>query len=222
VLGEHDTLQTGRELLLRRRVLDRRGVDEHGFGLADRVPERHEVVLLERPAGADDVRDQVRDAELDGDLHRAVEPDDLGLDAVLLQVRLHERLVRRREPLALDVGELPVGAPGARVAERRPAEPEGQARLHVRAGVAHQVEAGDAEVQPAGADVDRDVLGAQEEELDAVGRVDDGEVALLVALAVARLPQHFGGALGERALVRNCHAQHGGSPLTGTCRCRPR
>ena len=46
-----------------------------------------------------------------------------------------------------------------------------------------QVTAGDPQVEVARSDVGGDVLGPQEEELDLVGRVDDGQVTLLASLA---------------------------------------
>jgi len=53
-------------------------------------------------------------------------------------------------------------------AERRPGEAERQDPLSVGSGIEQQVLAGDADVQASGADVDRDVAGAEEEELGVV------------------------------------------------------
>ena len=61
----------------------------------------------------------------------------------------------------------------------------------------------------AGADVDRDVTRAQEEELGVVVGVVDHEFAAVVALAVAGFDEHLAGRLGQRALVRDGDAEHG-------------
>ena len=60
--------------------------------------------------------------------------------------------------------------------ERRAAEAEREHLLGLGAGVEQQVAAGDADVEGALADVQRDVARAQVEELDAVLGVDEGEL----------------------------------------------
>ena len=67
-------------------------------------------------------------------------------------------------------------------AERRAGEAERQDRLGVRTRVEQQVPAGDADVEPARADVDRDVAGAEEEELGVVLRVQQDEFAGVATL----------------------------------------
>lgn len=75
---------------------------------------------------------------------------------------------------------LPPGPQWSTSGRRR--KPEGRPRNpwkflnHVGFGITSEVAAGDAEIEGAGTDVDRDVLRAQEEELDAVVIVQDGEV----------------------------------------------
>src|SRR5690606_28283165 len=60
------------------------------------------------------------------------------------------------------------------------------------------------------ADVDRDVLGAEEEELGLVVRVDQDEVPGVLALAVAGLAEHLAGGAGELALVGHGDTEHVG------------
>ena len=81
------------------------------------------------------------------------------------------------------------------------AEAERQHLLGLGAGVEQQVAAGDADVEGALADVQRDVARPEVEELDAVLGVDEAELLGVVALAVAGLAQHLGGGLRERSLV---------------------
>ena len=73
--------------------------------------------------------------------------------------------------------------------------------LGLGAGVEQQVAAGDADVEGALADVERDVARAQVEELHAVGGVEQAELLGVAALAVAGLAQDLGGGGGQRALV---------------------
>ena len=63
------------------------------------------------------------------------------------------------------------------------------------------------EVELTGAHVDRNVLGAQEEELDLVHRVDDRQILGIGAATVSGLGQDVGGRLTQCALVRNGDAQ---------------
>jgi hypothetical protein len=67
--------------------------------------------------------------------------------------------------------------PGAREPERRLREARVQDLLRGRTTVEQQVASGDADVELARADVDRDVARAQEEELGVVVRVLQHEVA---------------------------------------------
>ncbi len=151
----------------------------------------------------------VGDAELDRGLDRAVEADHLGLDAALLEERAHHPDVRRGDPGAGQLGE--VGVAPRRAGEPEPAAAEAQ-RQHLvglGAGVAEQVAAGDADVEGALADVQRDVARAQVEELDAVLVVGERELLGVVALPVARLAQDLGRGLGERPLVGDGDAEEG-------------
>ena len=101
------------------------------------------------------------------------------------------------------------------VTERRRPESQRQPLAHRRVGFRSEIAPGDAEVELARADVDRDVLGPQEEELDLVGRIDDGQILGVGAAAVPGLGQDLGGGLAERALVGYGDPQHGRSQLLG-------
>src|SRR5690606_33163927 len=160
-------------------------------------------------ARAHHIGDGVGHPELDGDLHGAVEADDLGLDAAFAQVGAHQVGVGGGDALACQILDRPFGARGGGVAEAGTAEAEGEALLDRGAGVQRQVAAGDAEVELAGADVDGDVLGPQEVELDLVLRVEDAQLAGIGALAVAGLGEDGGGRFRQRAFVGDCYAQHG-------------
>jgi hypothetical protein len=81
----------------------------------------------------------------------------------------------------------------------------------VRLAVEQQVATGDAEVEVAGADVDRDVARTQEEELDVVLGVGEDELTMVRALPVTGLAEHHARWLRERTLVRYRDAQHGSS-----------
>ena len=124
-----------------------------------------------------------------------------------------KEVATRRPAEVLDAGVAGAGQRG--VAEGRAAEAELEHLLGRGAGVQQQVAAGDADVQPAGTDVDGDVARAQEEELDAVVRVGEHELPRVRALAVAGLAEHGGGGLGQRALVRHGDAEHGTRPFQG-------
>ena len=50
------------------------------------VRRMHQIVQTQSPARADDIGDGIGDAELHGDLHRAVQPDHRGVDAVACQI----------------------------------------------------------------------------------------------------------------------------------------
>jgi hypothetical protein len=90
-------------------------------------------------------------------------------------------------------------------------EPQREPLGHGGTGVGGQVAAGDPEVELTRPDVDRNVLGPQEEELDVVDAVDDGEVLRVPAAPVAGLGQDLGGRLAQCALVGHGDAEHLGS-----------
>ena len=108
------------------------------------------------------------------------------------------------------LGEVGVAPGGAGEAEAAAAEAERQHLLGLGAGVAQQVAAGDADVEGALADVQRDVARAQVEELDAVLGVDERQLLGVLALAVAGLAQDLGRGLGQRALVGDGDAEQVG------------
>ena len=147
-----------------------------------------EARLLERRAGRDDVGDGIRHAQAHGGLDRAVERHEVHRDAVLVEEAVDEPRVRGRDADALEVVDRREASGRAREAERRVAEAE---RLDLAGarhpGVEEQVATGDADVERAGADVRRDVLRAQVEELDLVLRVDDVEVLRVATAGVAGL-----------------------------------
>ena len=124
LLGEHHALQPAGQLLGRRRHLAVHPGQQHRLGRADHVAEGDQAVLAQRSPGVDDVGDGVGEAELHRDLHRPVQPDHLRGDAVRGQVVAGQVRVGRGDPLAGEVGHVPIviGRPG--VAERGVAEAE--------------------------------------------------------------------------------------------------
>ena len=183
--------------------------DQHRLGLQDGVAEDLQPRLAQRAAGLDDVGDDVGDAELDAGLDRAVEPGHGGVDAALLEERADDADVRRRDPRA---GQLARGRSSARPGRRSGTgcgRSRGRGPRRPWRRVAQQVAAGDADVERALADVQRDVARAQVEELDAVLGVDERQLLGVLALPVAGLAQDLGRGLGQRALVRDGDAEQG-------------
>ena len=181
--------------------------------MSKRLAEDLQAGVAQCGAGGDDVGDRIGDAEPHRGLHRAVEADHLRGDAVLDEIGLDDAGVGGGDALADEVGG-PLDGAGARgEAKRGEAEAERDDRFGRRAGVEQQVLAGDADVELAGADVDRDVARAEEEELGLVLGVEQDELAAVAALPVAGLDEHLAGRFGERALVRNGDAEHGSTCL---------
>src|SRR4029077_1282770 len=118
--------------------------------------------------GLDDVGDHVGDPEGDRGLDGTVEAHDRGRDAVVGHVLLDQSGVARGDPVTRDVANRGRGAGAGGVPEGRRAEAQGHQLDGGRAGVEQEVTAGDAAVDGAGAHVDRDVAGAQVEQLDPV------------------------------------------------------
>ncbi len=117
---------------------------------------------------------------------------------------------RRWRCAVVELGHVGVATGGCREAERGSREAESlDLACAGHAGVEQQVTTRDAHIDRTGTDVGRDVLGAEEEELDVVLGVDDMQGLGVPASGVARLGEHVGGGLGERALVGNGDAQHG-------------
>ena len=191
-------------------------LDQRGLALGDRLADHHEAVLAQRAAGRHHVRDGVGQAQVHRDLHRAVELDDLGADPRAGQVRAHQARVRGGDPLALEVFDgLDLPLVQRRVPELGGAEAQLQQALHLAARLLLEVGAGHPEVQVTRADVGRDVLGPQVEELDVVLVVGDAQVARVRALPVPGLAHHRRGGFGEGPLVGECDAEHRVSP----CEC---
>jgi len=122
----------------------------------------------------------------------------------------HHAGVGRRDALAGQVGDGGGDAGATGVPEAGGAEAEGADLGGRGPGVQQQVAAGDADVEGALADVDRDVARAEVEELDAVLGGDDGQVLAIRALAVAGLGEDVGRRQREGALVGEGDAQGAG------------
>ena len=198
--GHHHALEPAAEDVEPGRRLAAPG-DQHGLGLQDRVAERLEARLGQGAAGLDHVGDHVGDAELHAGLDGPVEPVHGGVDPALGEELPHDADVGRGDPRALELGE--VGVAPHRTGEAEGAAPEAEPEhlLGLGAGVEQEVAAGDADVEGALADVERDVARAQVEELDAVVDVDQRQLLGVLALPVAGLAQHLDGGLRQRALV---------------------
>jgi hypothetical protein len=195
--------------------------DQHRLGLQDRLAEDLEPGVAQRAPGLDDVGDHVGDAELHARLDGAVEAGHGGVDPVLLEVAAHHSGVRRGDALAAQVADRAGRAQRRREVEPRATEAEREHLLGLRAGVEQQVATGDADVEGALADVQRDVARAQVEELDAVVTVGEGESLGVGALLVAGFAQHVDGRLRQRALVGDREAEKGfvghGGAFRGVC-----
>ena len=94
------------------------------------------------------------------------------------------------------------------VPKRRPPEPEGQDLVDRRPRVEREISAGDTQVEFTGADVDRNVLGAEEEELDTVGRIEHRQILGVTTASIARFAENLGGGFGQGTFVGNSYAQH--------------
>lgn len=208
LLTEDDALDAGDELLLGLGELRVATGDQDGLGVAQRLAEGGQPVLAQGPSGTDDVGDGIGHTELDGDLDRAVEPDDVGGDAAAGEVVTHQVGVRGRDALAGEVGDIPLLVGGCRVAEGRRAEAHRELLVDLGPRVAGEVASGDTEVQAPRPDVDGDVLGAQEEELDVVVVVENRQVLGVTSFAVAGLGEDGRRGFGERTLVGYGHSQH--------------
>ena len=116
-LGEHHLGLLDLDGLLAVRA--RLALDEGGLRLRDRVAEGSQAVLAQGAPGGHHVGDGVGEAELHGDLHRAVELDDVGADPVAGQVRADQPGVGGGDLLALQVLDLPLARPGVGGAAKR-------------------------------------------------------------------------------------------------------
>src|SRR5690606_29400388 len=135
--------------------------DDDRLGRHDGLADDLQARVAQGGAGLDDVGDDLGDAEFDGGLHGAVEVDDGGVDAFVLQVAGDDALVGGGDRHARQVGDA-VGRAGAGgEAERGAGEAQRQDLLGAGAGVDEQVPSGDADVEAAGGDVDRDVARAE-------------------------------------------------------------
>lgn len=189
--GDQDALEPAQELLhLGLVVRGADAADDDGFRLHDRFADDLESGVAQAGAGLDDVGDDLRDAEFDGGLDGAVQVDDVRVDADFGEVLGDDALVGGgdRQPVEVLRARGRAGLGG--VAEGRTGETELEDLLRLGTGVLQQVAAGDADVETARADVDRDVTGPQVEELHLVLGVDENELLGLLALLVAGLMEH--------------------------------
>ena len=118
------------------------------------------------------------------------------------------------DPQAGQLGQVGVAARGPGEPEPAATEAEPHRLFGLGPRVAQQVAAGDADVEGALADVQRDVARAQVEELDAVLGVGERQLLGVVALPVAGLAEDLRGRLGQRPLVgdRDAEECHGCFP----------
>ena len=77
---------------------------------------------------------------------------------------------RSGNPLAREVLDTPLPTRRRRIAERRRAEAQGESFAHGRVGLLGEITARDTQIQLSRPDIDGNVLGPQEEELDVVDR----------------------------------------------------
>ena len=160
--------------------------------------------------GADDVGDGVGDTELYRNLDRPVESDHGRVDSSGGEVLSHQIRIGGGDPPAGQIGHRPAAVRRCGVAEARRPEPQRQPLADRGAGFGGQIPAGDPEVEVPRPDIDGDVLGAQEEELDAVDPVDDGEVLWIAAPPVSGFGQDLGRRLGQRTFIGYRDTQHDG------------
>ncbi len=192
-----------------------RARDQDRLGVENHVPDDLQSGGLHGAPGLDDVGDHVGHPELDAGLHGTVEADHLGVDAALLEMTADHSDVRRGDALAGQVVEGVERARASREPEPRPAEAEPAYLLGLGAGVEQQVAAGDADVEGALTDVQRDVARPEVEELHTVGGVEQAQLLGVVPLAVAGLAQDLGGGVRQRSLVGDGDPQQG----LGALRC---
>ena len=87
--GEH-TLQAARQadepLVL---GVQARGTDQHRFGMHNRVGEDAKARITQRGAGRHHIGDEVGHAKLHRGLHRTIQMDRLGFDALLHEIVVH-------------------------------------------------------------------------------------------------------------------------------------
>ena len=120
--------------------------------------------------GRDDIGDGIGDPEADGGLDRAVERHEVDGDAALVEEAVDETGVRGRDPHALEIFEPMRSVPGG-PAKRKVEPPKPSASISRAPGIrasSRRSRPVMPDVERAGPDVGRDVLGAEVEELDIV------------------------------------------------------
>ena len=187
--------------------------DDDCLGGDQCLAKRLESLLAQSATGGHHVGDGIGHAKPDGDLHRTVQADDLGINPPLVEVAAHQVRVAGGDALALQRLDAPLLLLRCGVAEGGIPEAQFQQLLDLFAGVRSQVAAGDAHVQVAGSHVDRDVLRAQEVELHPVCLVLHSQGLGIAAGGIACLFEDLGGGFGERTLVWNGDAKHDEFPL---------
>ncbi len=212
LLPEHHTLNPRNQLIARRfgraLAVGIGALDQHRLRITQRLTEGHEIVQAQGAAGSHHVGDGVGHPELHRNLHGTVEPDDGGFNPSLCQIFPHQIRVGRGDPLAGQIGRRPVTPGGPRVTEAGRPETQRQAFTHRRIRIEHEVSSGDAEIELSRTDIDGNVFGPQEEKLDLVDVVDDGEVFGIGTPSVARLREDLAGRLTQCAFVGNRDSQH--------------
>ena len=132
LLAEHHTLNARHQLIAGGGVLavGVSAFDQHRLRIAQRLPERHQVVQTERATGADHVGDGVGDPQLHRNLDGTVEPNDGSLNAACRQVFSHQIGECGGDPLARKVVGGPVAPRRGGIAKRRRPETQRQPFAH--------------------------------------------------------------------------------------------
>ena len=186
--------------------------DEDRLGCADGFPEDLEPGSAKRGPGVDDIGHHVGHSQPDGRFHGAVEPYEIGLDALFFQPASQKPGVRGRDALARQVCNVigPVG--WRRESEPTATKPKRQDLRGAGPRVEEHVPASDPDIQVSFPHVHGDVAGAQVVELDIVSGVHQGQVLGVGALPVSGGPEHGGGPFSQGAFVGYGDLQHFHSP----------
>ena len=167
-----------------------------------------EVVLPKCVARLDDIEDDIAEAQDRRDLDGAVQPDDIDVatDGLVVVAR-HMRKLRRdpERPLLVIIEIL-----RARHAHATLAEAEVQQLVHIRLVLEEDVRTADADVRRATLDVDLDIRRLHPEVPDALLRIFEGELPVLLEdrrTVEAGLRHHRVGLIAEAAL-RQCYIDH--------------
>ena len=213
--GREHRLEDEPQVVDERRLLAREPAarDEHGLRV-EQVRDLAQPVLAQRLAARDEVDDRIGDAEARGELDRAGQLDELGLDAELGELELDRAPVRRRDaPPGETLRVADVGVARHRNREAAAAEPERQQLVELDARLDDHVAPRDAELDGAIGRPARDVVGTREEQLEieieavhvqraAVGREPDPGVVQQL-LGLLREPALRGKREADEAAARH-------------------